>query len=91
MKVYAKLPSWFKIPTPLGSYNPDWAVLVDQDGEERLYFIVETKSSGWWDDLRHLEGAKVECGKKHFDAIAAEENPANYIKATSVDDMMKHA
>ena len=90
VKVYAKLPSWFKIPTPLGNYNPDWAVLIDQDGEEHLYFIVETKSSGWWDDLRYQEGAKIECGKKHFDAIAVEENPAKYIKATTVDDMMKH-
>jgi type III restriction enzyme len=45
IKVYAKLPGWFKVPTPLGSYNPDWAVLVEQDGNERLYFVVETKSS----------------------------------------------
>src|SRR5690606_12857593 len=36
VKVYAKLPRWFQVPTPLGPYNPDWAVLVDQDGEERL-------------------------------------------------------
>lgn len=52
VKVYAKLPAWFKVPTPLGTYNPDWAVLIDQDGEEKLYFVVETKSSEWWDDLR---------------------------------------
>ena len=90
VKVYAKLPAWFKIPTPLGSYNPDWAVLVDHDGEEKLYFVVETKSSGWWDDLRHQEGAKIKCGEKHFAAIAVPENPAKYIKATSVDGMMKH-
>lgn len=90
VKVYAKLPSWFKIPTPLGSYNPDWAVLVEQDGEEKLYFVVETKSSGWWDDLRHQEGAKIKCGEKHFAAIAVPENPAKYVKATSVDGLMKH-
>ena len=91
VKVYAKLPAWFKIPTPLGSYNPDWAVLVDQDGEEKLYFVVETKSSGWWDDLRHQEGAKIKCGEKHFRAIEVENSPAKYIKSTSVDGMMKHA
>ena len=45
IKVYAKLPGWFRVPTPLGPYNPDWAVLVEKDGAERLYFVVETKSS----------------------------------------------
>ncbi len=90
VKVYAKLPAWFKIPTPLGTYNPDWAVLIDEDGAEKLYFVVETKSSGWWDDLRHQEGAKIKCGEKHFAAISIDPNPAKYIKATSVDGMMKH-
>jgi type III restriction enzyme len=55
VKVYAKLPGWFKVPTPLGTYNPDWAVLVDKDGAERLYFVVETKSSLFTDDLRDKE------------------------------------
>ena len=89
VKVYAKLPAWFKVPTPLGSYNPDWAVVVEDGGEEKLYFVVETKGSIWWDDLRHLEGAKIECGEKHFDELAKEtENPARYIKSTGVDGMM---
>ena len=89
VKVYAKLPAWFKVPTPLGTYNPDWAVVVEDDGEERLYFVVETKGSTWWDELRHLEGAKIKCGKKHFDEIARDtENPARYIKATDVEGMM---
>lgn len=90
VKLYAKLPGWFKVPTPLGTYNPDWAVLVEIDGQEKLYFVVETKGSNWWDDLRHKEGAKIKCGEKHFAAIAEGENPARYIKATSVDDMMSH-
>ena len=90
VKVYAKLPGWFKVPTPLGTYNPDWAVLIEEDGDECLYFVVETKSSGWWDDLRHLEGAKIKCGEKHFDAIKANDNPAKFIKATSVIDVMGH-
>lgn len=89
VKVYAKLPGWFKVPTPLGSYNPDWAVVVEDEGEEKLYFVVETKGSTWWDDLRHLEGAKIKCGEKHFDELADEnENPARYIKSTDVDGMM---
>lgn len=90
VKVYAKLPAWFKIPTPLGTYNPDWAVLVEEDGAEKLYFVVETKSSGWWDDLRHQEGAKIKCGEKHFAAISIDPKSAKYVKATSVDGMMKH-
>lgn len=88
VKVYAKLPGWFTVPTPLGTYNPDWAVLVESDGEEKLYFVVETKSSSWWDDLRHKEGAKIKCGEKHFEVLADGENPARYIKAKSVDEMM---
>ena len=90
VKVYAKLPPWFRVPTPLGTYNPDWAVLIEEGDTERLYFVVETKSSGWWDDLRHLEGAKIKCGEKHFEAIRAAANPARFIKATSVDDVMGH-
>jgi type III restriction enzyme len=91
VKVYAKLPGWFKVPTPLGSYNPDWAVLVEVDGQEKLYFVVETKSSGWWDDLRHREGAKIKCGEKHFAELAVGQDPAQYIKATTVDDMLRYA
>jgi len=91
VKVYAKLPGWFKVPTPLGSYNPDWAVLVVIDGQEKLYFVVETKSSNWWDDFRHKEGAKIKCGEKHFEELAkGRENPAKYIKATSVNDLLSH-
>jgi len=89
VKVYAKLPGWFKVPTPLGSYNPDWAVLVEIDGQEKLFLVVETKSSSWWDDLRHKEGAKIECGKKHFAVLAVGDNPAKYKTATTVDDMLR--
>lgn len=69
IKVYAKLPGWFKIDTPLGSYNPDWAVLVDQDNEEKLYFVVETKGNMLFDMLRPAEQAKINCGQKHFKAL----------------------
>jgi len=88
VKVYAKLPGWFKVPTPLGSYNPDWAVLIEKDGEERLYFVVETKSSLFTDDLRDKEGAKIECGKAHFKALAVGDNPAEFVQARNLDDVM---
>jgi type III restriction enzyme len=90
VKVYAKLPDWFTIPTPLGTYNPDWAVVIEKDGEERLYFVVETKSSLFAEDLRAKEAAKIACGKKHFEAIAHGENPAQFIPAKTVDDVLKH-
>ena len=88
VKVYAKLPGWFKVPTPLGTYNPDWAVLVEKDGTQRLYFVVETKSSLFTDDLRDKESAKIECGKAHFKALAVGENPAQFIQARNIDDLI---
>jgi type III restriction enzyme len=72
VKVYAKLPGWFRIDTPLGTYNPDWAVLVEMDGQERLYFVVETKGSQFTDVLRPTEQAKIDCGKEHFKALGSE-------------------
>ena len=88
IKVYAKLPGWFKVPTPLGSYNPDWAVLVEADDGEKLYFVVETKSSLFTDDLRGKEDAKIECGKAHFQALSAMEPRAEYVVARSLDDVL---
>ena len=69
VKVYAKLPGWFKVDTPLGSYNPDWAVLIEMDGQEKLYFVVETKGSLFSDALRATEQGKIECGREHFKAL----------------------
>jgi len=89
IKVYAKLPGWFKVPTPLGPYNPDWAVLVDKDGTERLYFVVETKSSLFTDDLRNKEIAKIKCGEAHFAELAYHNSSAaQFIKATSLEDVL---
>mgnify|MGYP000372906618 FL=1 len=89
VKLYAKLPAWFKIDTPLGSYNPDWAVLIDkEDGMgDQLYFVVETKSSIFSDDLRASEQAKIDCGIEHFRALSQDkngndlDNPAKFVKA----------
>ena len=91
IKLYAKLPGWFKVPTPLGTYNPDWAVLVEEGGSQHLYFVVETKSSLFTDDLRDKESAKIECGKAHFNALGVGENPARYVVARSVGDLLAEA
>ena len=88
VKVYAKLPGWFKVPTPLGTYNPDWAVLVEIGGTERLYFVVETKSSLFTDDLRDRESAKITCGEAHFKALESGDNPARFVKASTLEDVL---
>ena len=88
VKVYAKLPGWFTIPTPLGSYNPDWAILIDTDQGEQLYFVVETKGTLFLDDLHLSESAKIECGKAHFNALKVGESPAQYKVATGVDELL---
>ncbi len=91
VKVFAKLPGWFRVPTPLGPYNPDWAVLVETDGAERLYFVVETKSSLFTDDLRDRESAKIKCGEAHFAELAQHNSPAaQFIKATKLTDVFAH-
>jgi len=69
VKLYAKLPDWFKISTPIGSYNPDWAVLVEDDGDQKLYFVLETKGNILAEALRPTEHAKIQCGYEHFKAL----------------------
>ncbi len=88
VKVYAKLPGWFKIDTPLGSYNPDWAVLFELDGQEKLYFVVESKGTIFEDMLRDVEQAKIHCGHKHFKALG--EN-ARYMVASNYETFMDRA
>jgi len=86
IEVYAKLPSWFKIDTPLGTYNPDWAVLWKDGSEEKLYFVVESKGSTSEFDLRPKEQGKIDCGTKHFAALGSE-----MIVATGMEDIETHA
>ena len=64
VKFFFKLPRGFKIPTPLGGYNPDWAVVFQDD--RRIYFVVETKGTLDRQNLREIEKLKIQCGEKHF-------------------------
>ncbi len=70
---YIKLPSWFVIKTPIGNYNPDWALIKREEGDEtKIYFVAETKSRQQIDDtkkLRPYEEMKIHCGEKHFAAF----------------------
>jgi type III restriction enzyme len=86
VKVYAKLPGWFKIDTPLGGYNPDWAVLIERNDESKLYFVVESKGTNVLDELRPSEKAKILCGEKHFEAIGTD---AEFMVAKDYDDISK--
>ena len=89
VQVYAKLPAWFKIDTPLGTYNPDWAVLMDMDGVERLYFVVETKNTNTGavieDLLKTTEQDKIKCGRKHFKALGED---AKYLLASDYETLL---
>lgn len=85
IKLYMKLPRDFKIPTPLGSYNPDWAIVAATPDGDKLYFVVETKAGLDLGDLRDPESAKIKCGEAHFAALADGHNPARFKPATSVD------
>jgi type III restriction enzyme len=69
VKFFMKLPAKFKIPTPVGDYNPDWAIIKQVDGEDRLYMIRETKSSLDELKLRPTEAAKISSARAHFKAI----------------------
>ncbi|ADU27444.1 type III restriction-modification system endonuclease [Ethanoligenens harbinense] len=69
VKMFFKIPDRFKIETPIGTYNPDWAVYLTKNGEEKLYFILETKGSTNFMDLRTKEQLKIHCGKQHFKAL----------------------
>lgn len=84
--VYAKLPGWFKIDTPLGTYNPDWAILWKDDKEEKLFFVIESKGSKGLFDLRPKEQGKIDCGKKHFEALETE-----MIVASEMSDVVNYA
>ena len=68
VKVFAKLPDKFKIDTPLGSYNPDWAYVEEVEGKERVYFVMETKGKARGQN-RPTEEAKIDCAQKHFEAL----------------------
>lgn len=69
VKMFFKIPSRFKIETPIGTYNPDWAVYLTKNGEEKLYFILETKGNTSFMNLKTAEQLKIHCGQEHFRAL----------------------
>ena len=86
VKVYAKLPSSFKIDTPIGKYNPDWAILIEKNGEEKLYFVVETKGTNQIALLKDSEKGKIRCAKEHFKALNTD---IEAVQASSYDEFIE--
>ncbi|WP_314193966.1 DEAD/DEAH box helicase family protein [Actinomyces oris] len=72
IKLFMKLPDKFRIPTPVGDYNPDWAIIKVEDGIEHLYLVRETKSSQDPSKRRPSENAKITAAMKHFEAIGVD-------------------
>jgi type III restriction enzyme len=72
IKLFVKLPWWFKIETPIGDYNPDWAI-VKHDSSV-LYLVRETKGTKDFEKLRNAEADKIRCGRRHFEALAVDFN-----------------
>ncbi|MCX8518790.1 MAG: DEAD/DEAH box helicase family protein, partial [Methylophilaceae bacterium] len=70
IKLFIKLPSWFKVDTPLGSYNPDWAIVKHDD--EKVYLVRETKGTKSQLQLRPAEFSKIQCGKVHFEEVSVD-------------------
>ncbi len=68
--VYAKLPRGFLIPTPVGDYNPDWAISFKAGSVRHIYFVAETKGSMSSLKLREIENTKIECARRFFDEIS---------------------
>lgn len=86
ISVYAKLPGGFKIPTPVGNYNPDWAIVFDTPDTKYVYFIAETKGSMSSMDLKKAEELRIEYARKHFQAL--NEESLKYDVITTYDDLM---
>jgi type III restriction enzyme len=75
VKLYIKLPDWFQVDTPVGKYNPDWAIVMEnpEDGDPVLYLVRETKGTLDLDELRPEERRKIVCGRRHFkDALGVD-------------------
>ena len=80
IKLFVKLPRWFEIDTPVGKYNPDWAIL--KEGDRTLYLVRETKGTTDFLKLRTSEADKVRCGQRHFEALGV-----NFAVAVRADEV----
>ena len=85
--VYAKLPRGFFIPTPVGTYNPDWAIAFKEGSVKHVYFVAETKGSLSSLQLKGVEEAKIKCARKFFESLSGED--VTYDVVTDYSDLMQ--
>ncbi|MCF8002470.1 MAG: DEAD/DEAH box helicase family protein [Halanaerobiales bacterium] len=84
VNLFVKLPNWFKVNTPIGGYNPDWAIVIDDvdeygETQRRLYLVRETKhTSGNLENIRESEKKKIICAREHFNEIFKNYDNSNY-------------
>jgi type III restriction enzyme len=81
IEFYFKLPFWFNINTPIGKYNPDWALVFKN--EKKIYFVAETKSTSILSKLRNEERLKIKCGTAHFEEF----EDVEYKHITRIEDL----
>ena len=88
IELFVKLPDWYKIKTPVGGYNPDWAIVRNKgQSDYELYLVRETKGSSNIDDLfREAEAWKVTFGKKHYDALGVDYKVVREASELDTDD-----
>ena len=89
VKLFIKLPDWFKVETPIGSYNPDWAIVkYDENKEKKLYLVRKTKFvNDLKTDLRKSEEFKIKCGEKHFEEIGLSGDLGDFKAINSIEDL----
>jgi len=85
--VYAKLPKSFKIPTPVGNFSPDWAIVFDKEKVRHIYFVIETKGKESEMELRGIEKLKIHCAKEHFATISG--NEVIFNRVVTYDNLMQ--
>ena len=83
IKLFFKLPDWFKIETPLGTYNPDWAIVKDIDGQNKVYLVRETKGTTLWQNIPDAQRKKIQCGKAHFKAIGFQAGEYDWVASAT--------
>ncbi|MGI8481112.1 MAG: DEAD/DEAH box helicase family protein [Chthoniobacterales bacterium] len=84
IKLFFKLPDWFKVETPLGTYNPDWAIVKeDAARQNKVYLVRETKGTTQWLKIPEIQRKKIQCGKAHFKAIGLPEDGYAWVASAS--------
>jgi len=84
IRLFFKLPDWFKVETPLGTYNPDWAIVREEpDGQNKVYLVRETKGTTGWLKIPEIQRKKIQCGKAHFKAVGLKEDGYAWVASAS--------